>query len=82
MVSYLTKVRYPKGKFCILASGESKYARIAEECFSATSSIAVTIDKEKFLRLMREAGVPEDVASYYVCSASVVDETYAVDKEY
>ncbi len=81
MMADVNRNLYVEGKCYFFAKGPTAFAEIAEEAFQRTMNIEISLDKEKFMEVMRGRGVPEEQIQQYLESFHVLDETYLVHRD-
>lgn len=71
--------RYAAGKVFASMTGNPEYAARAEAALQRSLVIEAVIDVDRFLGLMRAAGVPDEVSADFLESSAVGDEAWLQD---
>lgn len=79
-MSRLIVKRYAAGKAFAFADGAPEFAREAESALQQCVVVEAVVDELRFLRLMRERGVPDDVSLAYLRSVTLMNEAWFQDE--
>lgn len=71
--------RYAAGKVIASSFGDPEYAARADAALQRSVIVEAKIDVDRFLGLMRAAGVPDEVSADFLSESELVDEAWLQD---
>lgn len=71
--------RYAAGKVIASTVGDPEYAERAEAALQRSVIVEAKIHVDRFLGLMREAGVPDEVSADFLAECQLDDEAWLQD---
>ncbi len=73
--------RIAHGKFVATCSGDGTYRYAVETALKAGTAVIAVIQRDRFVRMLRSMGVPEDKIAEYCDGIMIEDDTHCIDQE-
>jgi len=73
--------RTAAGKFIAACMGDGRYRYAVETALRSSTATIAVFQRSRFIKMLRDMGVPEERIAEYCETATIEDDTQALDRE-